>query len=168
MQRVETSAAAPRLRRPRRMPEKERKEAMNKKDPEETAEHQRLLLQLVRWGESDVFGQYLYSCGFRLTPQALRHDEVEDLKDLLIRVRTTATGMQSKGQLEKMIFTGCRVLEELTQKSERVRKHINLRGWTRCDPCDPRHVSTCRDVVARGRESHTQAIQLRIYTHTHA
>ena len=41
------------------------KETRKELTKEETAKHQELL-QCVRWGESEVFGQYLYTCSFRL------------------------------------------------------------------------------------------------------
>ena len=56
------------------------KETRKELTKEETAKHQELLLQCVRWGwgESEVFGQYLYTCSFRLQPNQLRPLSVEE------------------------------------------------------------------------------------------
>ena len=106
------------------------REARKVMDKDQLAKHQGLLLQLVRWGESEVFGQYLYSCSFRLTPGALKSQSCEELEELLIRVKTTALGMQSKHQLETTVLTACRMLEQVSVSNERIKKHVNLQGWS--------------------------------------
>ena len=129
------------------------KETRKELTKEETAKHQELLLQCVRWGESEVFGQYLYTCSFRLQPNQLRPLSVEELEDTLVRVKTTAMSMQSKGALDRMVLGGCRLLEEISTKNDKIKAKCDLTGWTQVvsrDESVRQAIELCRLTSAGG------------------
>ena len=129
------------------------KETRKELTKEETARHQELLLQCVRWGESEVFGQYLYTCSFRLQPNQLRPLSVEELEDTLVRVKTTAMSMQSKGALDRMVLGGCRLLEEISTKNDKIKAKCDLTGWTQVvsrDESVRQAIELCRLTTAGG------------------
>ena len=62
---------------------------ITKPKTEEIQEHQELCLMLSRYGSSERFGDYLKSLTFQLTPAKLRKLNLEQLHEMLDRVRTS-------------------------------------------------------------------------------
>ena len=60
-----------------------------KSDVDDVKKHQEHVLMLSRYGSSSRFGEYLKSLSFVLTPIKLRKLKLEQLEELLERVRTS-------------------------------------------------------------------------------
>ena len=98
-------------RRIRRTPEKVEYEG------DDAAEHQALILELARYGQSKRLGPYLSSLSFKLGPAHLRTLEIEELQALRERVRVSCLNKSGNDFVSGSFFAATHACEVLVSKS---------------------------------------------------
>jgi hypothetical protein len=91
--------------------------------------HQEHCLMLSRYGSSPRFGEYLKSLSFVLTPVKLRKLKLEQLEELLERVRTSVANRTISDIWTNSITSGLGVVENLCTMT-RLNDTIKLKGLT--------------------------------------
>ena len=84
---------------------------------------------LSRYGSSDRFGEYLRSLTFQLTPAKLRKLNLEQLHELLDRVRTSIANKTVSDIWSNSIIYGIGVIENVCS-STRLNDTIKIKGLT--------------------------------------
>ena len=100
---------------------------MNKPNTEQIQEHQELCLMLSRYGSSERFGDYLKSLTFQLTPAKLRKLNLEQLHEMLDRVRTSIANKTVSDIWTNSIMYGIGAVENVCTMT-RLNDTIKLKG----------------------------------------
>ena len=107
------------------------KEIVNtfKGDLDNVKKHQEFVLMLSRYGSSPRFGDYLKSLSFILSPVKLRKLKLEQLEELLERVRTSIANKTVSDIWSNSITSGLGMIENVCTMS-RLNDTIKLKGLT--------------------------------------
>ena len=100
-----------------------------KGDVDNVQKHQEHCLMLSRYGSSPRFGDYLKSLSIVLTPIKLRKLKLEQLEELLERVRTSVANRTISDIWTNSITSGLGVVENLCTMT-RLNDTIKLKGLT--------------------------------------
>ena len=98
-------------------------------DLDNVKKHQEFVLMLSRYGSSSRFGEYLKSLSFVLIPVKLRKLKLEQLEELLERVRTSVANKTVSDIWTNSITSGLGVVENLCTMT-RLNDTIKLKGLT--------------------------------------
>lgn len=96
---------------------------------DEVKEHQEHVIMLSRYGQSKRFADYLKSMGFVLSVDKLQKKPLQELKELLNRVRVSLDNKNTSNFWNNMVFGGIGTVEALAVNS-RLNEKIKLRGVT--------------------------------------
>lgn len=100
-----------------------------KGDLDNVKKHQEHCLMLSRYGSSPRFGEYLKSLSFVLTPIKLRKLKLEQLEELLERVRTSVANKTVSDIWSNSITSGLGMVENFCTMT-RLNDTIKLKGLT--------------------------------------
>jgi len=100
-----------------------------KGDADNVKVHQEHCLMLSRYGSSPRFGEYLKSLSFVLTPIKLRKLKLEQLEELLERVRTSIANKTVSDIWSNSITSGLGMIENVCTMT-RLNDTIKLKGLT--------------------------------------
>jgi hypothetical protein len=100
-----------------------------KGDVDNVKVHQEHCLMLSRYGSSPRFGEYLKSLSFVLTPIKLRKLKLEQLEELLERVRTSVANKTVSDIWNNSITSGLGMIENVCTMT-RLNDTIKLKGLT--------------------------------------
>ena len=100
-----------------------------KGDVDNVKVHQEYCLMLSRYGSSPRFGEYLKSLSFVLTPIKLRKLKLEQLEELLERVRTSVANKTVSDIWSNSITSGLGMIENVCTMT-RLNDTIKLKGLT--------------------------------------
>ena len=96
---------------------------------DERAAHQRLVITLSRWGSSKRFAEYLKSMAFNLNVGHLKKCSVQELEDMLERVRITAHNKSINSMLEDTVF-GALQFGEIAVANSPLGDRLLIKGLT--------------------------------------
>ena len=100
---------------------------LTKPNTEQIQEHQELCLMLSRYGSSERFGDYLKSLSFQLVPAKLKKLNVEQLHEMLDRVRTSIANKTVSDIWTNSIMSGIGAIENVCSMT-RLNDTIKLKG----------------------------------------
>lgn len=101
-----------------------------KKTPENIKEHQEHVLMLSRYGTSERFSKYLKGLSFDLAPNKLKKMELEELKELLQRVRTSINNKNTTGVFQEFAIGGVQMIEGISVNTA-LNKKIKIKGLSK-------------------------------------
>ena len=94
---------------------------------ESAKEHQDYILMLSRYGTSPRFGDYLKSLTFKLDIQTLKKQSVEELEEMLQRVRTSIANRTINDVWSSTIFGGLGITENIVGSTS-LSEYVKLKG----------------------------------------
>ena len=130
-------AAAATVKPPKKSPEQKKQERVAEKliekaadapSKEDTMKHQKLLLQLTRWGAHERFSSYLKDHGFELTASKLRDKRITELEELLERVKVTIASKHQSKFISTIALGGVGIVENVTTRIPRIREKFDITG----------------------------------------
>ena len=101
----------------------------SKKSEEQIQEHQSLVIMLSRYGGSKRFAEYLKSMGFVLTISQLKKLELDELTELLQRVKTSIDNKNVTQFWNDLVF-GCIQTGEVIAVNTTISQRLKLNGIT--------------------------------------
>lgn len=93
-------------------------------------EHQKYLIKLQRYGASERFSEYLKKMNFKLDIDHLKKLHVEELKEMLERVRITINSRDTNNMINGLVFSGTQIMETIAINNEVIKKYVNLKGFS--------------------------------------
>lgn len=102
--------------------------SIRNKDPEEVAENQKLIIQLVRYGNHDRFKAYLQSLNFNLNASALKKLSNAELEETQTRVKLALQNKTQSSLMTGGVLLGTRATEAIVTAKSGGR--IDLTGWS--------------------------------------
>jgi hypothetical protein len=116
----------------KKMIRKEMKEVVkiiDKPSVEQTKDHMSKVIMLSRYGTSKRFGEYLKSMGFNLVVSHLKKLDVEELDEMLVRVKTSIDNKNISAFFGDLAFGVVQTGEVLTL-STRLGQRFKIQGLT--------------------------------------
>lgn len=98
----------------------------NKKSSDEIQKHQEFILMISRYGTSERFGKYLKESGFVLANSKLKKMSMDELEELLERIKTTVSNKNVSDVWSESIMGGLSVGENVITMTAGDR--IKIRG----------------------------------------
>jgi hypothetical protein len=97
---------------------------------DEIRRHTECTVTLSRYFASPAYEAYLKKAGFHVTQKQMMAMGVDEIEDMVKRVRHAASNKTTSGSMLKaVVHIGVAKIEGYTQTNERVNKHIDLTGW---------------------------------------
>ena len=138
----------PRVREPREAPRE-------RKSPEDVKKHQACMILLHRYSTDARLGPYLKDMGFKLSTDDLKRKSVEDLQELLERVRMCIDNKSASRFVADTVRGVCNTAELITSANERIRQFVNLQGLTKVLEADETFADTVAQLtIEYGEVSH--------------
>lgn len=100
--------------------------AKNKKSPDEIQKHQEFILMISRYGTSERFAKYLKESGFVLANSKLKKMSMDELEELLERIKTTVSNKNVSDVWSESIMGGLSVGENVITMT--MGNRIKIRG----------------------------------------
>lgn len=108
-------------------------------------QHQEHVLMLSRYGTSPRFGEYLKSLSFELTVPKLKKQKVNELEELLERVRTSVANKTVSDLWTDTIMSGVSMAENLCLMTK-VGENVRLKGITEVLKEDESFLDLCEEL----------------------
>ena len=100
-----------------------------RKTKDEINKSQTVIMTLLRYGASQRFNEYLSKNGFKLTPTVLNKLAIDELEELLERVKICIANKSESSLITNMVLTGIRTAEHITQRPG-LKELFDLLGWS--------------------------------------
>ena len=106
-------------------------------EPEDIAKHQSLLLLIGRYSSSERFGPFSKTLNFKLDHNTLHKKSIDELTDLLKRIRVTINSKGSSNFLLGMVKTTIAGVEKITTSIPKIKDKFDLTGFSEIVNNDP-------------------------------
>jgi hypothetical protein len=98
-----------------------------RKDPEKIEKHQEMVIMLSRYGQSKRFAEFLKSMGFNLSVTHLKKCELDELEEILARVKTAINNKNVSNFWEELAFGVIQTGEIICTKTS-LSQRIKIQG----------------------------------------